>query len=1001
MATINRNIPFPIYDANGNSFYGLTLRKATVEKQVMSLGYKISGDVYHKSDRLSFSMREYVEYEGVKWVLVNPPAKVKEAMTSDNGELKGMTKYTLEFYHPMYVLTNIPFTDVAVSFDELRYKSSDKSFAWIGYLEDYVNKLNKNLENTEWIVEMSDTLPLEVTTKLSEVLTFDNQMISDALKTGYDTWEIPFVISPINEGEEHYDEGKRFLVQYGLPTKEIFASDEDKANNNPFVFRMGQGVGLKNNSATPKNNKIVTRLYGYGSEDNIPFGYPQILWDGNPTWEYTIDNDSTNPLSYPIYEGIVGGEWVKLIKHPFTRKHLMPSIYEQTVNRKVNPLNALYDPDIEIIDYYDADESFANRVNPLAPSCEIHQFEDIKPELGERNILDAKPINTQTLEVESKWDDTLDLETEEYVQSYFQITLPQLDFDLYACAAITQEMQINMRGGACIGCTFNVQVDWDDYKLNFYDREGNFKPEGNQRDYTKYPDSSKGAITIILQKETETFGTLMPNRFQHPKSGDQFVILGISLPLSYVKNAQERLDKESKAWMKDNNVYYFEYPLKFDEFFLTQNPHILSQIHNNVLIYFEYESTILSLYVKQITIKYGEGVLPTYDITLTDDIEVTINQIGQTVEEVSKIDTILDNLRSDVEEAQLPQLLTRSKRDHSVVNYLKQALNQDSEVIGGLLLTTIIALRDENNDIWSGINGAYDGTQSSGGIAAWFGGPMVDYVVNPTAEEFAKIVFRFDGSGYVAGGNIRWDTLGNAAFNGEVVATSGSIGGFEIAQGRIGTSRTLDNYKNELCITEDFINVGTEKSWVYIGHNGKQAGLPSTASATINNHHDNSSITNIGIDISVDGGGHNYGVLSDAPIRATSVYGTELVFVPFTSSQPFTLDFDAHNVFYFKAQTTINSVTLSKKTNVASRLGYGTLPTNFCYVFTIIMYTDSENITLTSVAHASSDNQNGAPIDIYNHYGNLTLKKGDVAVFAIVNDPEFKYKLLYHTQGVR
>ena len=50
---------------------------------------------------------------------------------------------------------------------------------------------------------------------------------------------------------------------------------------------MGQGVGLKNNSRTPRNNKIVTRISGYGSENNIPFGYPQIRWYGDSRWDYT------------------------------------------------------------------------------------------------------------------------------------------------------------------------------------------------------------------------------------------------------------------------------------------------------------------------------------------------------------------------------------------------------------------------------------------------------------------------------------------------------------------------------------------------------------------------------------------------------------------------------------------------------------------------------------------------------------------------------------------
>ena len=204
-------------------------------------------------------------------------------------------------------------------------------------------------------------------------------------------------------------------------------------------------------------------------------------------------------------------------------------------------------------------------------------------------------------------------------------------------------MQINMRSGACRGCTFNVQVDWDDYKRNFYDSEGNFSPNGQQRDYSKYPNSSSASIEVIVQKDLNTFGTLMPNRFQYPKGeslsydGDTFVFLGISLPLSYISDAESELDVAMKQYMFDNNDYYYEYPLKFDEHFLVTNPYILSQIRNNVLVRFLYNNKSYKLYIKQISIKYGESVLPQWDITLTDNIEVVLNKIGQTANELGKV----------------------------------------------------------------------------------------------------------------------------------------------------------------------------------------------------------------------------------------------------------------------------------------------------------------------------------------------------------------------------
>ena len=674
-----RNVTFPIYNADGTSFHGLELKKATVDSVVMSLGDKITGEVFYKDNTLEVTMHEYVVFkrnpedaneDEVKYLLVNPPTIVREGHASDNSELKGMTKYAFEFYHPMYILNNIPFSDVAVTNDEEAYLSQNKKFTWIGYPDEYIAKLNKNLTGTQWVVVKSNRFPAVKDTILSGVLSFEKNTIADALKRGYEVWGVPYVIDVVKTNEAQYSQGKRFKVIFGLPSTEIYASAADANTNNPFIFRMGQGVGLKNNSRTPRNNKVITRISGYGSEDNIPYGYPQIVWTGDPSWNFTINNASgmqtvsvggtqVQGMSYPIYDGIVGGQHVRLIKHPFTRTHLMPSIYTETVDKKVNPRNANYNPFIEIKDYYDAITSqqypYVNEIDVSSPSYDIHEF-DVKPEMnngsGSVEIQDAVPLNNDTTTA-SAWDDTID-DDGNFVQSYFRIDLPLLSFDLYACASITQQMEINMRSGACLGCTFPVQVDWDEYKRNFYLADGTFDPvihsvdgDGHVRDASRFPDTRTTRVSVIVQKENQTFGTIMPNIYQHPSSGDKFVVLGISLPLEYISSAESKLDEQMLSYMLENNLYYYEYPLKFDDYFLAQNTYILAQLKPNAIVRFAFGGLQepLELYVKQLTIKYGYSVLPQYEITLTDNIEVVLNQIGQVAEDVEKLSSLISVFR--------------------------------------------------------------------------------------------------------------------------------------------------------------------------------------------------------------------------------------------------------------------------------------------------------------------------------------------------------------------
>lgn len=771
MATSNlgRNITLEIYTAEGGSFHNLYLRKSTWDSIVMSLGDKITGDVYYPSNDLAVTMKEYVVYNGVHYTLVNPPVIVREGMLKDNAELSGMTKYSFTFYHPMYMLGNFPFTDVAVTSAQEKYLSQNKTFSWIGTLVDYVAKLNKNLQGTEWVVEIGDTVPQQERTKLSGVMAFDKQTIADALKKGYETWKVPYIIDSIPNTDSRYASGKRFSVRFGLPSQEILV-DDGQGGQTPFVFQFGQGVGLKNNSRTPRNNKIVTRIAGYGSDTNVPYGYPQIPWTGDQSWDYTINNSSSAANSYPIYDGIMNGQRVRLIKHPFTRTVLMPSIYSETVNKKVNPNATGYDPTIEIKDYYDADSTYDNPINSVSPSYEIHEFDKIKPELGDTSISGAAALDgdaekkyltvadalgqitdlisetnidveklvlrsiyenvsngtsssghqednryTFSYTVESDtyftnvslvssninftmeihrtsafpsadWDDTMD-DDGNYKQSYFSITLPALGFDIYACAAVTQEMKINMRSGACIGCSFPVAVDWEDYKLNFYDSDGNFAPTGSQRDYTKYPDSTSSSITVTCKKEIETFGTLMPNIYQQPASGDKFVILGISLPYTYVTAAEVRLDADMKQYMRDNNVYYYDYPLKFDEHFLATHTNVLTQMKPNIIVRFEYAGTTLALYIKQMTVKYGQSPLPQYDITLTDDVEIVLNQIGRVSEEVSNLRVLMGDGSGSVNLSMLDErYLSKINDDKAsgIITFMR-GLQIGSNFVSGLL----------------------------------------------------------------------------------------------------------------------------------------------------------------------------------------------------------------------------------------------------------------------------------------------------------------------------
>ena len=111
-------------------------------------------------------------------------------------------------------------------------------------------------------------------------------------------------------------------------------------------------------------------------------------------------------------------------------------------------------------------------------------------------------------------------------------------------------------------------------------------------------------------------------------------------------------------------------------------------------------------------------------------------------------------------------ILSGMGTDITSYKYLKDALNQTTEINGGLVLTSAIQLKDVDKKVTAGMNGIVKEDKTS--IAAWYGGPMVDRDTFTSEEletkvpgtDYAMSLLRHDGTGYLAGGNIHWNANG-------------------------------------------------------------------------------------------------------------------------------------------------------------------------------------------------------------------------------------------------
>lgn len=265
------------------------------------------------------------------------------------------------------------------------------------------------------------------------------------------------------------------------------------------------------------------------------------------------------------------------------------------------------------------------------------------------------------------------------------------------------------------------------------------------------------------------------------------------------------------------------------------------------------------------------------------------------------------------------------------------------------------------------------------------------FVTNTSGEPIA--VFTTDKNGrpvlkaeYIDVENLKVKHLDGA----EGSLERGSIGGFELANGRIGSETTASGGGGSLSIYSDMIRVGGTSSYVLIGKNV----IPATASGftaagrIINNQTNTNAgygfdVANYGLFIEVSGGTKNYGLKSNAPLMATAFIGTKIGRLNITGST-YKIDFSQNNIFFIYASSAYN-VTLPTESQVASMFGMSSLPSDFGLMLVFRCLAGSQNVTLTGIY-----DQNGS-VQSY------TLAVGDSIILLVAKVPYFGYFLINYT----
>lgn len=262
-----------------------------------------------------------------------------------------------------------------------------------------------------------------------------------------------------------------------------------------------------------------------------------------------------------------------------------------------------------------------------------------------------------------------------------------------------------------------------------------------------------------------------------------------------------------------------------------------------------------------------------------------------------------------------------------------------------------------------------------------------------------KWLLKSDGSGYLASGNVSWDVDGNTSFKGKIIATSGSIGDIEIYADHIGvTSGATDSGDASwaaLSIYKDFFKVGGSKGYVMFGNDviPSSSGGAFTAVGRIVNNAANTfgsygfDQANYGLLINVTGGTKNYGIESNAALKAPAFINTKAKMLTFTGDG-YTIDFSQYNIilmYYNDPNYSGVKVTLPTEYSVARQFGVSSLPDDFATIVTFRVRQGSKNITLQG---------------IYNHNEGVQdyeMAPGDSVTVLISKIDGFRYQILNHS----
>lgn len=195
-----------------------------------------------------FSQKVYATFNGEKYFLVATPSS-----SYSNDEI--MYKHEATFVSERIALENTYYYDVvAEDYEGDEPVSNNSDFVLNCDIHEFAKRMNYSLNyaGLDYTVIVDDGISSD-----EKFMAIENKFFSEVLQEVYNTYDLPY-----------YFVGKEIHIGYST-------------NAISEVFRYGDSDALVSITKSNANNRIINRATGIGSEENIPYYYPNVSPEGD------------------------------------------------------------------------------------------------------------------------------------------------------------------------------------------------------------------------------------------------------------------------------------------------------------------------------------------------------------------------------------------------------------------------------------------------------------------------------------------------------------------------------------------------------------------------------------------------------------------------------------------------------------------------------------------------------------------------------------------------